>query len=324
MFRTTKTGAAACAVAVFLFAGILAARAQDATAEAAPDAPAMAAPAPARSPQDPVARVGGEVLTEQDLEIARSVFGDELANVPEEQHRSVLIDALVNMEVLAKAALDAGLDKTPDFEARVEFLRMQALRNAFLEREVINSVTDEAMQEGYQTLVVGEFKPEQEVHARHILVETEEAAKKIIEDLKGGASFEELAKQSKDPSGQSGGDLGFFSQGDMVPPFEAAAFALEPGGMTEEPVQTEFGWHVIRVEEKRMTAPPAFAEVEEQLRNFLVRQKFEATLAGLRDRYGIEILEPAATDEAVGADDEAEVDAGESADAEEAETEPAN
>ena len=92
------------------------------------------------------------------------------------------------------------------------------------------------------------------MHARHILVDTKEEAEKIIDDLKGGASFEELAKQSKDPSGQNGGDLGFFGEGQMVPEFEKAAFALEPGQFTQEPVQTQFGWHVIKVEEKRMSA----------------------------------------------------------------------
>ena len=152
-----------------------------------------------------------------------------------------------------------------------------------------------SLQDGYQSLVVKAHKPVPQVRARHILVDTKEEAEKIIEELKGGADFAELAKQSKDPSGQNGGDLGFFGAGQMVPEFEKAAFALEPGQFTQEPVKSQFGWHVIKVEEKRMSEPPSFAEVEAQLRNYLMRQKFETVLAGLRDKYPVEIVDqPAA------------------------------
>ncbi len=206
----------------------------------------------------------------------------------------MLIDAVVNMQLLAQAASDEKLGEGPDFDAQVAFLRLQALRNLYVEHVIMNGLTDEELQEGYQNLVVKSFKPAPQVRARHILVDTKEEAEKIIEELKGGASFEDLAKQSKDPSGQNGGDLGFFGEGQMVPEFEKAAFALEPGQFTQEPVQTQFGWHVIKVEEKRMSQPPAFADVETQLRNYLIRQKFDTVLAGLRDKYPVEIVDQAA------------------------------
>ncbi|MDQ3558548.1 MAG: peptidylprolyl isomerase [Pseudomonadota bacterium] len=278
------------AAALLLAAGVFGARAQD-TAQPAPP-PAATAPTsePTRNPTDVVARIGDQTITEEDLTLARQEFGSELEQIPQEQQRSALIDALVNMRLLAVAARDAKLDQGPEFEKRVEFIRMQALRNAYVEAEIVNSLTPDEIQKGYETLILSQHKPEEQIRARHILVETKEEAQKLIEELKGGAAFEELAKQSKDPSGQNGGDLGFFGKGQMVPPFEAAALALQPGAFTQEPVQSEFGWHVIKLEEKRMSEPPALAEVEGELRNYLVRQKFETVMADLRTRYAVEIL----------------------------------
>jgi peptidyl-prolyl cis-trans isomerase C len=284
MSRTYKIGAAASAV-VFLFsAGVLAVRAQEAAQ------PAAEAAAQAADPAAVVARVGDTEVTEADLAYAAEAFEGELANVPEPQKRSVILDAFVNMRLLALAAEDAGIDKTDDFAKRLHFQRLQALRNEYVREKIIEALTDEEMKKAYQTLVVEQHTPQEEVHARHILVETKEAAQKIIDDVKGGASFEELAKQSKDPSGQNGGDLGFFGKGQMVPEFEQAAFALEAGQMTQEPVQSQFGWHVIKVEEKRMSEAPSFQEVEPQLRNYVMREKFTTAITALRDKYPVEIV----------------------------------
>jgi peptidyl-prolyl cis-trans isomerase C len=292
MSRTYKIGAAAASAVVLLAAaGIPAVRAQDATQ---PQAELTAA---APDPAAVVARVGDTAITEQDLSIAREAFEGELANVPEEQKRSVMIDAFVNMHLLAQAAEDAGIDETEAFAKRLDFMRLQALRNEYVSEAVIGSLTEDELKKSYQTLVVEQHTPQEEVHARHILVDTQEAAQKIIEDVKAGGSFEEIAKQSKDPSGQNGGDLGFFGKGQMVPEFEQAAFALEAGQMTQEPVQTQFGWHVIKVEEKRMSEPPAFEQVEPQLRNYLMRQKFETVITELREKYPVEIVGEAAPEE---------------------------
>ena len=245
-----------------------------------------------------VARVGDQTVTEAELALAETDFASELGQVPEERRRSLLIDVLVDMELLAQAARDQGLEDSEDFRRRLEFLETRALRNAFVEQEILNGVTPEELQAEYDRQLAN-FQPQEEVRARHILVDTKEEAEKIIADLKAGASFEELAKQSKDGSGQNGGDLGYFSRGQMVGPFEEAVFALEPGTMTETPVQTQFGWHVIRLDDKRMSAAPPLAEVEDQLRNVLLRQKFETVMASLREKYPVEIVgaeaqEPAA------------------------------
>ena len=233
-------------------------------------------------------------VTEAEVSFAREAFASELANVPEEQQRSVLVDAVVNMKLMALGAQDAGLDKGQEFEDRLAFLKLQTMRNAYVEHAIVKEVTDADMQAAYKTLVVDQHKPEEQIHARHILVDTKEAAEKIIADLKAGKSFEELATQSKDPSGQNGGDLGFFGKGQMVPPFETAAFALQPGQFTQEPVQSEFGWHVIKLEEKRLSEAPPFDQVKDELRNHVMRQKFEQVIGALRDKYPIEILDPTA------------------------------
>ena len=281
----------AVAAAALLSAAVTFAVAQDSPPAA--DAPAAAA-APANDPNAIIARVGDQQVTELEVTLAREAFGGELANVPAEQQRAVLVDAVANMKLMALGAREAGLDQGQGFADRLEFLKLQALRNAYVQHAVVSQVTDAELQEAYNTLVVSQHKPEQQVHARHILVDTKEAAEKIIAELKGGASFEELAKQSKDPSGQNGGDLGFFGPGQMVPPFETAALALEPGQLTETPVQTEYGWHVIKVEEKRMSEPPSLDQVQDELRNYVLRQKFDQVITALRDKYVVEILDPTA------------------------------
>jgi peptidyl-prolyl cis-trans isomerase C len=307
MLSTRKTSLMLGAAAAVLLAGALAVRAQDTVPPPAETPPAAApaegaapapAPEPARNPDDVVATVGEQSITEADVTMAREQFGSELAQVPEEQQRGMLIDALVNLQLLAQAAREEGIDKAPDFPRKVAFLEMQALRNDYVEKNVVESLTPDEIQQGYQAMVVANHKPEEQVHARHILVDTKEAAEKIIADLKAGKSFEELAKQSKDPSGENGGDLGFFGKGQMVPPFEEAAFALEPGKYTETPVQSEFGWHVIKVEEKKMSEPPPFEEVEEQLRNHLMRQKFDGLMTSLREKYKVEVVGAPAADPA--------------------------
>ena len=275
----------------------------------AEEAPAEMAAEPARNPDDIVARFGDNTVTEREITVAAVQFAEELAQVPEADRRNVLIDAVVSVKLMAQAARDEGLDQSEDFKALLAFQADQALRNAYIEQNIVPSLTDAEMQQGYQDMVVSQHQPQEEVHARHILVATEEEATAIIEQLKTGAAFEELATQSLDQTGQSGGDLGFFGRGQMVPPFEEAAFALEPGSFTQEPVQSEFGWHVIQVEEKRMSEPQAFAEVEQQLREFLMRQKFETALNDLRQQYPVEIIgapapeAPAASEDATTAPD---------------------
>ena len=154
-------------------------------------------------------------------------------------------------------------------------------------------VTDAEVKARYDE-EVSKFGDNMEVHARHILVETEDEAKAIIAELKNGGDFAKIAgEKSKDPgSAAQGGDLGYFSRGQMVPPFEEAAFNLEVGSITETPVKSDFGFHVIKVEDKRKQAPPAFDQVQARLRDLLIREKFAATLASLKEAAKIDVLDP--------------------------------
>ncbi|MBZ8133012.1 peptidylprolyl isomerase [Afifella sp. IM 167] len=246
-------------------------------------APAMA--------QEPVAKVGERLITEDELSQAANDFSDELDRVPGPRRRSVLVDVLVDMELLAKAAREKGLDKTADFEKRLDFLKTRALRNEYVEKEIVGAVTDEQVKAEYEKQIAG-FKPEEEVHARHILVTTKEEADAIIKQLDEGADFAELAKEkSTGPSGPQGGDLGWFVKGRMVPEFDQAVFAMQPGDVSKEPVKTEFGWHVIKVEERRMSSPPPLEDISEQLRGVLVRQKFNEVMTTLRDATPIEVYD---------------------------------
>jgi len=240
---------------------------------------------------EPIAKVGDTLITEDELSQAANDFSDELDRVPGPRRRSVLVDVLVDMELLAKAAREKGLDKTADFENRLEFLKTRALRNEYVEKEIVGAVTDEQVKAEYEKQVAG-FKAEEEVHARHILVTTKEEADEIIKQLGEGADFAELAKEkSTGPSGPQGGDLGWFVKGRMVPEFDEAVFSMEPGEVSKEPVKTEFGWHVIKVEDRRMSSPPPLDDISEQLKGILVRQKFNEVMTQLREVTPIEVYE---------------------------------
>ena len=238
----------------------------------------------------PVATVGDHTITADDIGQAAADFSQELAQVPAERRQSILIDVLVDMTLLAQAAEAVGLDKEPEFQRRLDFLRTRALRNIYVEKEIVGTITPDQIKAEYDKQSA-EFQPLEEISARHILVASKEEAEALIAELDAGKDFAELAKEkSTGPTGPDGGDLGRFSRGRMVPEFEAAAFDLAAGAHSAEPVQTQFGWHVIKVEEKGESSPPSLAEMEDQVRSSLVRQNFETVMAKLRAETTIEIV----------------------------------
>lgn len=258
----------------------------------------------AQDQNEVLATLNGEPITRQDLDMTLNDLQEQLGQVPEEGRDAAALTALIDIRSLAKRAEEAGLDETDDFKSRLEFLRQRALHNAYFKAEVLDKISDEEVRARYDKEVAA-TPPENEVHARHILLESEEEAKAVIAELDKGADFETLAKEkSTGPSGPGGGDLGYFSRGRMVPEFEEAAFALDVGAYTKEPVQTQFGWHVIKVEDKRAVQPPAFAEVENQIRSVVLRERYFDLLNSLRDEADVEISDPAlkqAYDEAMSA-----------------------
>ncbi|MFD1695912.1 peptidylprolyl isomerase [Roseibium aestuarii] len=245
----------------------------------------------AAEPDDVVAKVGEASITEADLAFAAQEIGPDLQRFPPAQWRQILLDILIDMKLLAKAAEDAKLDQDPDFQRQMDFLKTRALRGAFVAQKIDGAISEEQIQAAYDKQFADYEGPE-EVHARHILVKEEAEAKAIIEELDGGADFAELAKtKSTGPSAPNGGDLGYFAAGQMVKPFEEAAFALETGTYTKEPVQTQFGWHVILVEDKRRQEKPSLEQVADQLRQPLLRDAYKAEMDKLKGETTVEILD---------------------------------
>jgi peptidyl-prolyl cis-trans isomerase C len=256
--------------------------------------PAQAdAAAPAAAPVDPnavVATVNGEKLTEADLALAEGELSQQFAQLPPEQRRAAALSAAIEIRVMAKKAVDSGLDKDADFQRRMAFLQARALHGEVVEKEVVDKVTDAEVRARYDQEIAN-TPPVNEIHARHILVKTKEEAEAIIKQLDGGGDFQKLANEhTSDPSGKSnGGDLGWFGPGQMVPEFDKAAFALDVGKYTKEPVQTQFGWHVIKLEDKRAKQPPAFDDVKDQAKQAVIRDKYFALVKSLRAGAKVEI-----------------------------------
>ncbi|ESX00351.1 MULTISPECIES: peptidylprolyl isomerase [unclassified Mesorhizobium] len=260
--------------------------------EAAP-APAAAAAVPAAAPVDPnavIATVNGQKLTEADLGLAEGELSQQFSQLPPEQRRAAALSAAIEIRVMAAQAVATGLDKDPEFQRRMAFLQQRALHGEMVEKGVVDKVTDAEVRARYDQEIAS-TPPVNEIHARHILVKTKEEAEAIIKQLDGGADFQKLANEhTSDPSGKTnGGDLGWFGPGQMVPEFDKAAVALEIGKYTKEPVQTQFGWHVIKLEDKRTKQPPAFDDVKDQAKQAVIRDKYFALVKQLRGAAKVEI-----------------------------------
>jgi peptidyl-prolyl cis-trans isomerase C len=287
MFRSRRAKLASLGLAaVLLAAAPVAAQAQETAAD-----PAKAA---AVDPNTVIATVDGQPVTEADLQQAIQDLDQQFARLPEDQKRAAALSAVIEIRLLADEARTKGLDKSDEYKRRMAFLEQRALHGEVIEKEVAAKITDEDIRKRYDTEMAN-TPPVNEVHARHILVKTKEEAEAIVKQLDGGAKFEDIAKEkSSDPgSGAQGGDLGWFGPGQMVPEFETAAFALEPGSYTKEPVQSQFGWHIIKVEDKRAKQPPAFDQVKEQFRSLLLREKYFALVKQLRAAGKVEVTDPA-------------------------------
>jgi peptidyl-prolyl cis-trans isomerase C len=251
---------------------------------------ALAQTPPPAAPADPnavVATVNGIKLTEREVELALNELAPGGTGI-DEQKREQLIGFLINVKLIAKAAEEQKLGEGPEFEARLAFMREQALMKSYLEKVAEGAVTEEAVKKVYDE-TVKDIKPEQEVRARHILVETEDEAKKALARINAGEDFAAVAKEmSKDPgSGAEGGDLGFFLKEQMVPEFSDAAFKLDVGKVSE-PVKSQYGWHIIKVEEKRERALPKLEEVRAQIEDYVRKKAQEDAVKKLTDGAKIE------------------------------------
>ena len=205
----------------------------------------------------------------------------------------MLVEYLIENQLFAEAAEGDQLGSGPEFDGRMQYWRRRALRDTYFDKTVKEAVTEADAKRLYDEQVKL-LKPEEEVKARHILVESEDKAKEIAEKIAHGADFAEMAKQySKDPGTKDdGGALGYFSRGQMVPQFEEAAFKLEPGDVSD-PVETQFGWHLIQVEDKRQRKPPEFDAIKDRLLASMIHRKAQEIAASLRGKATIEYVDPA-------------------------------
>ncbi len=235
-----------------------------------------------------VARVGDIEITERDLESAGRDIGRQFQRLPENQRRPALLDALIDIIVIAKKADEDGLSKDAGFIERMELLRKRVLHNIYVSDTVSMKITDDEV----KALYLQETSKVEEINARHILVKTKEEALEIVKLLDEGRDFAAIAKEkSTGPSGANGGDLGFFGKGQMVPAFEKAVFALQDGQHTKEPVKTQFGYHVIKLEKRRTAPPPPFDKVKEQYRQQILRERYGELVKDTRKTNKIEILD---------------------------------
>jgi peptidyl-prolyl cis-trans isomerase C len=244
-----------------------------------------------------LAKVNGAEIRQSDVALAEEELGPSLAQMDPAAKKDNVLAFLIDMKIVAKAAEDKKVDNTEDFKKRLAFTRNRLLMDSLLANEGKAAITDDAMKKVYED-ASKQITGEQEVHARHILVETEDEAKAVKAELDKGADFAELAKKkSKDPGASDGGDLGFFTKDQMVPEFSAVAFSLEPGKISD-PVKSQFGWHIIKVEEKRNRKAPDFDQVKAQIETYVTRKAQADYVAKLRADAKIERMDQAAADPA--------------------------
>jgi peptidyl-prolyl cis-trans isomerase C len=255
----------------------------------AAEAAKPAAPDPAKI----VATIDGKPVSEADLALALASVDQQYSQLPPDQRRAAAFMAIMEIRLLADKAVAEGLDKDAEFQRRMAFLQQRALHSEVIEKDVGAKITDEEIRARYDKQLA-DTPPVNEVKARHILVKTKEEAEAIVKQLDGGAKFEDLAAQhTTDPSGKTtGGDLGYFAPGQMVPEFEKAAFALNVGEYSKEPVQSQFGWHIIMVEDKRAQQPPAYDAVKDEVRNLVFREKYFAMVEDLRKAAKVDVTDP--------------------------------
>jgi peptidyl-prolyl cis-trans isomerase C len=251
--------------------------------------PASLALAQAPAPDPVIARVDGTEIRLSELQAEAQRLPDELRGMPAPMLMPLLLDQMITQKAITAAARAQNLAQEPEVAARLRRAEDETLQQALITRAVAPALTDEALRARYQREVAGR-PAEEEVRARHILVPTEaEARTALAEARRAGADFAEVARRrSTGPGSREGGDLGFFKRADMIPEFATAAFAMQPGEISEAPVRTQFGWHVIKVEERRAVPPPAFEEARESLRQRAFEEAVTAEVERVRAGARIE------------------------------------
>ena len=229
-----------------------------------------------------VATLNGETIWLEEVMLAAEGLPQELRQAPMDSYFDQLVAEVIDTRLAAAAGYEAGLDQDKAVAEAMQMAANRVLAESFLSATVKTQITNEAIKAAYDAFVADTASREQ-VTASHILVETKEAAMEIIAKLNDGTNFAKLAKEnSTGPSGPNGGSLGTFGRGQMVPAFETAAFSIPVGSFSKEPIQTQFGWHVIKVSERSVEPAPQLEEMRAQLSQNLSRQRLGRLLEMLR------------------------------------------
>jgi peptidyl-prolyl cis-trans isomerase C len=236
-----------------------------------------------------VAVVNGTEIKRSEIVIFYHSLPPQFQQIPMEAILPQLIERYVDQKLIAEAARKAGIAERAEVKRQIAVLVDGVINQTYMEERIRGQVSEGAVRDEYQKKIALEPKKE-EVRARHILLKTRESAVSVIAEIRGGADFAEVAKtKSTGPSARSGGDLGFFAREQMVPAFSEAAFALKAGEMTSDPVQTQFGWHIIKVEERRVAGSRPFQEVADELRQAMSEKAYKGIIGELRAKAKVEM-----------------------------------
>src|SRR5262245_27767956 len=242
-----------------------------------------------------VAKVNGKPITDTDMRLAEAEIGSHRGSLPEATKRRVLIEFLIENQLFADAAEGQNLGTGQPSDERTPYWRRRALRDAYFDKSVRHTISEADARTVYAGQV-GALKSGEEVRARHILLDSKDRAREVYEKLAHGSDFAQLARQySKDPgSKDQGGELGFFARGQMVPQFEDVAFRLKKGEISE-PVESQFGWHIVRIDDRRQRAAPPFETVKERVVASMIHKRAQQVAADLRSKAQIEYIDPELT-----------------------------
>lgn len=287
----TPITAALAGTMMILMLGSAGAQSPHSTADMTPDA--LREMAGRAVPDDTViAKVNGQPVYVSELILLYEDLPPQYQQIPLQDIYDQLVARLIDRKLLTAEAFGEKQLEDTETLRRAQYAVEDVVLTAFVSKKVNALLTEETLRAAYARLEA-ELSGKEEVEARHILVRSREEAEALIKQLADGADFAELAKKnSVGPSAQSGGSLGFFQRGQMVPAFEEAAFALSPGKVSREPVESKFGWHVIKVEQKRPVQAPSFEQALPELRSAANNDIVADLVEGLRDSATIETFPP--------------------------------
>ncbi len=249
-------------------------------------------PAAAQDDNPVVASVNGEEIRRNEVIDAIRRMPQQIQQMPPEILIPAIAEQLATSRLMSERGYAENLQDEEDVKARVAEAERNIVQDAWLERAIASRIKEEDVTAAYEEMLAAN-PPSEEVSARHILVETEDEGKAVIERLKGGEDFATLAAEASiGPSGPRGGDLGYFAKEQMVEAFAEAAFSMDPGAYSEMPVQTQFGWHVILVEDRRMTPQPTIEDLREEIEGGLADQYVQEIVAELREGADIVVYGP--------------------------------